>query len=100
MKKQQKEYRQFLAEIGPEAFKMGMILLSAQESKKNVLEGNKWIFLITLDEKAWREFLSDFNQKARIEATLESFKEELWDTVVKFGEPVLMGTGLDEKARK
>ena len=31
---------------------------------------------------------------------LEDFKEELWNTVVKFGEPVLMGTGLDEKARK
>ena len=29
-----------------------------------------------------------------------NFKEELWDTVVKFGEPVLMGTGLDEKAIK
>ena len=34
------------------------------------------------------------------ETTLEDFKEELWNTVVKFGEPVLMGTGLDEKARK
>ena len=60
----------------------------------------KWIFVSTLDEKMWIEFLSEFNQKAGTEATLESFKEELWDTVVKFGEPVLMGTGLDEKARK
>ena len=33
------------------------------------------------------------------EITLDDFKEELWDTVVKFGEPVLMGTGLEEKAR-
>ena len=79
---------------------MGMILLSAKESKKNVFEGNKWMFLDTLDEKAWREILSEFNQKAKTEATLESFKEELWDTVVKFGEPVLLGTGLAEKARK
>ena len=58
------------------------------------------MFLSTLDEKTWLEFLSEFNQKAETEATLESFKEELWDTVVKVGEPVLMGTGLDEKARK
>ena len=79
---------------------MGMILLSAKESKKNAFEGNKWMFLNTLDEMAWREFLSKFNQKAETEATLESFKEELWDTAVKFGEPVLMSTGLDEKARK
>ena len=28
------------------------------------------------------------------------FKEELWNTVVKFGEPVLIGTELDEKGRK
>ena len=34
------------------------------------------------------------------ETTLDDFKEELWDTVVKFGEPVLMGTGLEEKARE
>ena len=71
-----------------ETSNMGMILLSAKESKKNAFEGNKWMFLNTLDEKAWREFLSEFNQKAETEATLESFKEELWDTVVKFGEPV------------
>ena len=32
-----------------------------------------------------REFLSDFNQKAKTEATLDNFKEELFDTVVKFG---------------
>ena len=83
-----------------ETSNMGMILLSAKESKKNAFEGNKWMFLDTLDEKALREFLSEFNQKAKTEATLESFKEELWDTVVKFGEPILMGTGLDEKARK
>ena len=34
------------------------------------------------------------------EIKLDNFKEELWDTVVKFVEPVLMGTGLDEKARE
>ena len=79
--------------LSSETSNMGMILLSAKESKKNAFEGNKWIFLSTLDEKMWLEFLSDFNQKAGTEAKLESFKEELWDTVVKFWEPVLMGTG-------
>ena len=58
------------------------------------------MFLSTVDEKTWLEFLSEINQKAGTEATLESFKKELWDTVVKFGEAVLMGNGLDEKARK
>ena len=79
---------------------MGMILLSTEESKKNTFEGNKSMFLGTLDEKAWREFLSEFNQETKSETTLNNFKEELWNTVVKFGEPVLMGTGLDEKASK
>ena len=86
--------------LSGETSNMGMNLLSAKESKKKTIEGNNWMFLSTLDEKTWREFLSDFNQKAETEATLENFKEDLWDTVVKFGEPVLMGTGLDEKARK
>ena len=79
---------------------MKMILLSAKESKMNTFEGNNWMFLNTLDEKAWREFLSEFDQRVKSETTLEDFKEELWSTVMKFGEPVLMGTGLDEKARK
>ena len=58
------------------------------------------MFLGTLDENAWRDFLSEFNHETKSETTLDNFKEELWNTVVKFGEPVLMGTGLDEKARK
>ena len=56
------------------------------------------MFLGTLDEDAWREFLREFNREVNSEITLDDFKEELWDTVVKFGEPVLMGTGLEEKA--
>ena len=58
------------------------------------------MFLGTLDEKAWGEFLREFNQETKSEITLDNFKEELWDTVVKFGEPVLMATGLGEKMRK
>ena len=83
-----------------ETSNMGMILLSTEESKKNTFEWNKSMFLGTLDEKAWREFLSEFNNETKSEATLDNFKEELWNTVVNFGELVLMGTGLDEKARK
>ena len=44
--------------------------------------------------------MSEFNHETKSETTLDNFKEELSNTVVKFGEPVLMGTGLDEKARK
>ena len=83
-----------------ETSNMGMILLSAEERQKNTFEGNKDMFLGTLDEKAWRDFLSEFDQEIKSETTLDNFKEELWNTVIKFGEPVLMATGLDEKARK
>ena len=31
---------------------------------------------------------------------IDAFKQEMWNTVVKFGEPVLIATGLDEKGRK
>ena len=78
---------------------MGMIFLSAERREKNTFEGNRDAFLGTVDEDAWREFLSDFNREVSDEITLDDFKKELWDTVVKFGEPVLMGTGLEEKAR-
>ena len=78
---------------------MGMIFLSAERREKNTFEGNRDAFLGTLNEDAWEEFLSDFNREVDEDTTLDNFKEELWDTVVKFGEPVLMGTGLEEKAR-
>ena len=78
---------------------MGLIFLSAERREKNTFEGNKDAFLGTLDKDAWQEFLSDFNREVDEDTTLDNFKEEVWDTVVKFGEPVLMGTGLEEKAR-
>ena len=78
---------------------MGMIFLSAEKREKNTFEGNRDAFLGTLDADAWRRFLSDFNREVGEDTTLDDFKEELWDTVVKFGEPILMGTGLEEKAR-
>ena len=78
---------------------MGMIFLSAEKREKNTFEGNRDAFLGTLDAYAWRRFLSDFNREVDDDTTLDDFKEELWDTVVKFGEPILMGTGLEEKAR-
>ena len=31
---------------------------------------------------------------------MDVFKEELWDSMVGFGEPVLIASGLDEKARE
>ena len=79
-----------------ETSNMGTILLSAEERQKNTFEGNRDMFLGTLDENAWRDFLSEIDQ----ETTLDNFKEELWNTVVKFGEPVLKASGVDEKARK
>ena len=83
-----------------ETSNMGMILLSSQEREKNTFEGNRDMFLGSLKDDAWQEFLKEFNQEVGTETTLDKFKEELWDTVVKFGEPLLIGTGLDEKARK
>ena len=76
-----------------------MIFLGVERREKKTFEGNRDAFLGTLDEDAWREFLSDFNREVNDETTLDDFKEELWDTVVKFGEAVLMGTDLEEKTR-
>ena len=48
--------------LASETSNMGMMLLSAEESKRNTFEGNKWMLLNTLDEKAWQDFLSEFQE--------------------------------------
>ena len=63
----------------------GMLLLSAEESKKNTFEGNKWMFLDTLDEKAWQDFLSDFNQRVGRETKLK----KLQGRTVEYGDELL-----------
>ena len=69
---------------------MGMTLLSTEESKKNTFKGNKSMLLGTLDEKAWQEFLSEFNQETENETTLDNFKRR----AVEHGCEV-RGTSLD-----
>ena len=86
--------------LASEPSNMGMVLLIDKVGERNTSEGNKGMFLSTLDEEAWQGFLNEFNQKVENKAKADDFKEELWDMVVKFGEPVLIGTGLGEKVGK
>ena len=44
--------------------------------------------------------MSEFSQKVKGKVRVDEFKEELWDSMVGFGEPVLIASGLDEKARE
>ena len=57
-----------------ESSNMGMLFLSAEESKKNTFDGKNWMFLDTLDEKSWQDLWSKFNQKLGREVKLEDFK--------------------------
>ena len=77
-----------------------MALLNDEAREKITFEGNKDMLLSTLYDEAWQSFLCEFNQRVEDKAKIDDLKEELWSTVVKFGEPVLIGTGLDEKVRK
>ena len=80
---------------------MGMVLLTDESREEKTFEGSKDMFLSTLDEETWRRFLDDCNQRVENKVHgVDDFKEELWSTVVKFGVPVLIGTGLDEKERE
>ena len=79
---------------------MGMVLLADEAREENTFQGIKYMLLSTLDEEAWRSFLDEFNQRVENKVGVDYFKEELWNTVVKFGEPVLIATRLDEKGRK
>ena len=47
-----------------------------------------------------RSFMDEFNQRVENKVRIDAFKKELWNTVLKFGEPVLIATGLDKKRRK
>ena len=46
------------------------------------------------------KFLKEFNQKVKQKADLGELNEELWDLVLEFVEPILMGSGLDKEARE
>ena len=63
---------------------MGMVLLTDETREVITFEGNKEMFLSTLDEEAWQSFLSEFNQMVEDKVKVNDFKEELWSTVVKF----------------
>ena len=54
---------------------MGMVLLSDEARRTNTFGGNKWMFLDTLDQKVWQDFLSQFNQKVEREVKMDEFKE-------------------------
>ena len=58
------------------------------------------MFLITLEQKGWLDFLKKFNPKIERKLDVDEFKEELWDTKVEFGESFLMATRLVKKARE
>ena len=58
------------------------------------------MFLTTFVEEVWRSFMDEFNQRVENKIGIDAFKQELWNTGVTFGEPVLTVTGLDEKGRK
>ena len=83
-----------------EPFNMGMVLLTDEAREENTFQGNKDMWLITLDDEAWRSLLDEFNERVENKVGVDDFKKELWNKVVKFGEPVLIATGLDEKGRK
>ena len=79
---------------------MGMVLLSDEVRETNTFGRNKKVFLKTLNQNVWQDFLSEFNQKVEKKVKMDEIKEELRDTVVGFEEPVFMATGLDEKGRR
>ena len=66
-----------------------MVLLTDEARGDKTFEDNKDMIMSTLDEEASRSFLDEFNQRVENKVEVDGFKEELWNTVVKFGEPVL-----------
>ena len=74
---------------------MDMVFLSKEIKRKTNFEGNKTMFLSTLDQEGWQKLLKDFNRNWERKIDVEEFKEELWHIVAEFGEPISMATGLE-----
>ena len=62
-------------QLRSEPSNMGTVLLSDEAREKNTFEGNKWMFLNTLDQEGWQDFLSEFNQKVERKVNVDKFKE-------------------------
>ena len=54
-------------------------------------------FLSTLGQEGWEKILLEFDRKEKQKVDVEELKEELWDIVMEFGEPIRIGTGLNRK---
>ena len=87
-------------QLGSQPVDMGMVFMSGDINEKNTFEGIQTKFLSTLDTKVWQKFLTEFSQKVERRVDAEEIKEEKWEIVVEFGEPIPMGTGLDKEARE
>ena len=87
-------------QLGSQPVDMGMVFMSVDINEKNTFEGIQTKFLSTLDPKVWQKFLTEFSQKVERRVDAEEIKEEKWEIVVEFGEPIPMGTGLDKEARE
>ena len=68
--------------------------------RKKTPSRKKGTFLNTLEQERSQKSMIGFNRKVERKVDVAEFKEELWDIVVEFGEPFLMGTGLDKEARE
>ena len=86
--------------LGIQPVDMGLVFLSSESKKESTFEANKTMFMSTLDQDGWQKFLMELDQKVERKVDVEEFKEELWDIVVEFGEPILMRSGLDKEARE
>ena len=87
-------------QLGIQPVDMGLVFLSSESKKESTFEANKTMFMSTLDQDGWQKFLMELDQKVERKVDVEEFKEELWDIVVEFGEPILMRSGLDKEARE
>ena len=87
-------------QIGSQPVDMGTVFMSSDSNEKNTFEGIQTKFLSTLDPEVWQKFLTEFDQKVERRVFVEEIKEQKWELVVEFGEPIPMGTGLDKEPRE
>ena len=59
---------------------MDTLLLSNECKESNTFQRKKTAFLGNLDHEGWYKFLREFNLKVERKISVETFKDEIWDT--------------------
>ena len=77
-------------QLGVQPMEISMVFLSNDSEEKNTIEKKNDVLEYS-GSRRMAKLLLEFNQNVKRNMDVEEFKEELWDIMVAFGEPIEIG---------